>query len=119
MNEPSSDCEHAKIEKIEVADSELCERAAAIFRALGDPNRLKLLCLLSKRELCVSELTQILADNVPAVSQRLKLLKSERLVKQRRQGKHIFYRLADAHIQLLIENGLAHGSEPTTDPIEE
>ncbi|AMV35578.1 hypothetical protein VN12_26030 [Pirellula sp. SH-Sr6A] len=119
MNESHSDCEHTKVESIEVADAALCERAAAIFRALGEPNRLKLLCLLANRELCVSELTQILKDNVPAVSQRLKLLKSERLVKQRRQGKHIFYRLADAHIQHLIENGLAHGSEPTLESTEE
>lgn len=93
-------------------DDRLCERAASIFRALGDPNRLRLLCFLAKKEMCVSELTALLRDNVPAVSQRLKLLKSERLVKPRRQGKHMYYRLADEHISRLIENGLAHGGEP-------
>lgn len=100
---------------IEWVDPAVCEKAASIFRALGDTNRLRLLTLLSKREMCVSELTQVLRDNVPAVSQRLKFLRSERLVRQRRQGKHIFYRLADHHISQLIENGLEHSSETEQD----
>ena len=90
----------------------VCERTASIFRALGDVNRLRLLSLLAKREMCVTELTLVLRDNLPAISQRLKLLRSERLVSTRRQGKHVFYRLADAHIAELIANGLAHGEEP-------
>jgi ArsR family transcriptional regulator, lead/cadmium/zinc/bismuth-responsive transcriptional repressor len=89
----------------------LCERSANIFRALGDVNRLRLLSLLAVREMCVTELTLVLKDNLPAISQRLKLLRSERLVSTRRQGKHIFYRLADDHIAQLIANGLAHGRE--------
>ena len=94
------------------ADLSVCERAANIFRALGDVNRLRLLSLLAKRELCVTELTLVLRDNLPAISQRLKLLRAERLVCTRRQGKHVFYRLADAHIAQLIANGLAHAEEP-------
>jgi ArsR family transcriptional regulator len=89
-----------------------CLRAASIFRALGDLSRLRLLSLLSRREMCVTELTEILHDNLPAISQRLKLLRAERIVATRRQGKHIFYRLADNHIAHLIANGLAHGEEP-------
>lgn len=89
-----------------------CLRAASIFRALGDLSRLRLLSLLAKREMCVTELTEILHDNLPAISQRLKLLRAERIVATRRQGKHIFYRLADNHIAHLIANGLAHGEEP-------
>ncbi len=61
--------------------------------------------------MCVSELTLVLQDNLPAISQRLKLLRAERLVCTRRQGKHVFYRLADVHIADLIANGLAHGEE--------
>ncbi|MCE2810318.1 MAG: metalloregulator ArsR/SmtB family transcription factor [Planctomycetaceae bacterium] len=106
-NEPHS-AESIKIPLLEV---KLCQHAAAIFRALGDPSRLQLLALLAKREMCVTELTERLQDNLPAISQRLKLLRSERLVKTRREGKHIYYSLADNHIALLIENGLAHGSE--------
>jgi ArsR family transcriptional regulator len=78
---------------------------------MGDASRLQLLALLAKRETCVTELTGRLSDNLPAISQRLKLLRAERLVSTRRQGKHIYYSLADNHIASLIENGLAHGSE--------
>lgn len=94
------------------ADLLVCERTANIFRALGDVNRLRLLSLLAKREMCVSELTSVLRDNLPAISQRLKLLRAERLVCTRRQGKRVYYRLADTHIAELIANGLAHGEEP-------
>lgn len=96
----------------EPADLLVCERTANIFRALGDVNRLRLLSLLANREMCVSELTFVLRDNLPAISQRLKLLRAERLVCTRRQGKHVYYRLADMHIAELIANGLAHGEEP-------
>lgn len=96
----------------EPANLLICERTAGIFRALGDVNRLRLLSLLAKQEMCVTELTMVLRDNLPAISQRLKLLRAERLVSTRRQGKHVFYRLADLHIAELIANGLAHGEEP-------
>ncbi len=102
---------------VQPAAIESCEKAAAIFRALGDVNRLRLLSLLAKEELCVSELTGLLQDNLPAISQRLKLLRSERLVRTRRQGKHIFYSLADKHIAELIANGLAHGEEPADEHV--
>jgi len=92
-------------------DWNLCARAAAIFRALGDPSRLQLLALLARREMCVTELKEHLNDNLPAISQRLKLLRAERIVQSRRQGKHIHYSLADEHIKHLISNGLAHGGE--------
>lgn len=98
--------------KLKPADEKTCTRAAGIFRALGDLSRLRLLSLLAKQEMCVTELTACLQDNLPAISQRLKLLRAERIVATRRQGKHIFYRLADSHVAHLIANGLAHGEEP-------
>jgi ArsR family transcriptional regulator len=104
--------EHDPVDpRLQPASVDSCERAASIFRALGDVNRLRLLTVLAKQELCVSDLTGVLNDNLPAVSQRLKLLRAERLVRTRRQGKHIFYSLADSHIAELIANGLAHGEE--------
>lgn len=109
-----SDCSgepHAAVVEVQPAELGLCERSANIFRALGDVNRLRLLSVLAVREMCVTELTGVLKDNLPAVSQRLKLLRAERLVCTRRQGKHVYYRLADNHIAQLIANGLAHGSE--------
>ena len=107
-----SDLEHLEAKSpMALLDQEICKRTAAIFRAMGDASRLQLLALLAKREMCVTELTGRLSDNLPAISQRLKLLRAERLVSTRRQGKHIYYSLADNHIASLIENGLAHGSE--------
>ena len=107
-----SDLEHLEAKSpMPLLDQEICKRTAAISRAMGDASRLQLLALLAKREMCVTELTGRLSDNLPAISQRLKLLRAERLVSTRRQGKHIYYSLADNHIASLIENGLAHGSE--------
>lgn len=94
------------------ADPVACQRAADIFRALGDPTRLRMLSMLMHDELCVTEIAEALDDNLSAVSQRLKLLRSERLVKHRRAGKHIYYSLADDHIAQLVSNGLAHAVEP-------
>lgn len=88
-----------------------CERAAAIFRALGDTTRLQMLALLAQRELCVTEIAACMNDNLSAVSQRLKLLRSERIVAQRRAGKHVYYSLADHHVAELIANALAHANE--------
>ena len=91
--------------------AEAYAQAAAIFRALGDVNRLRIVTMLGRQEMCVSEITSVLNDNISAVSQRLKLLRFERIVRTRREGKHIYYRLADAHIKALIDNALEHATE--------
>lgn len=92
-------------------DPDACERAAAIFRALGDPQRLRLLILLEAGERCVSEVCSALNEPMPAISQRLRLLKSERIVRSRRDGKHVHYALADDHISRLVTNGVMHAME--------
>ncbi len=88
-----------------------CERAVAIFRALGDPARLRILCLLMAGERCVTEIAQAMGDSLPAISQRLRLLRGERIVCCRRNGKHVIYALADQHIGQLVTNALAHANE--------
>ncbi|REJ64933.1 MAG: ArsR family transcriptional regulator [Planctomycetota bacterium] len=95
-------------------DPVACDRAAAIFRALGDPNRLHILILLRQGPMCVTAIADELDDNLSAVSQRLKLLRSERIVVTRREGKHVFYALTDDCIVELIDHALAHGSESLT-----
>jgi ArsR family transcriptional regulator len=92
-------------------DAAACQRAAGLFRALGDPSRMQVLALLASREMCVSEIAAALDDSLPAVSQRLKLLRSERIVSQRRAGKHIYYALADKHVAKLIASGLAFAGD--------
>jgi len=87
------------------------ERAAAIFRAAGDVSRLRLLERLSQGEWCVSELAEAAQVGMSTVSQQLRLLRSERLIARRRAGKHIYYRLADAHIMELLRGALEHAKE--------
>lgn len=87
------------------------ERASRMLAAAGDPSRLALLELLGDRERCVSDLAALTGDSMPAVSQRLRVLRGERLVTSRRDGKHVRYRLADQHIQQLVLNLLRHAAE--------
>lgn len=84
-----------------------------MLAAAGDPARLALLELLDGQELCVSDLVRLVGDSMPAISQRLRLLKTEGLVDSRREGKHVFYRLSDGHVQDLVLNILRHAAEPT------
>jgi ArsR family transcriptional regulator len=88
------------------------ERAAALFRAAGEPSRLRLLETLSREESCVSALAEASGEGMSTVSQRLRLLRSEGLVTRRRDGRHIYYRLADEHVAELIRNALEHACEP-------
>jgi ArsR family transcriptional regulator len=87
-------------------------RASRIFRALGDPPRLRLLALLARGELCVTEVAMAENEEVSTISQRLRILRNENLVSRRRQGKHIVYGLADQHVADLVFNALAHAAEP-------
>jgi len=87
------------------------ERAARIFRAAGDTSRLRLLSTLMLGERSVSDLAELVGAHVPAVSHQLRILRSEDLVTTRRDGKRIYYSLADDHILQLVETALAHAVE--------
>ncbi len=87
------------------------DRASRIFRALGDGPRLRLLELLAGGESCVTEIVQTLGEKFSTVSQRLRLLRGEGLVRRRRDGTHLYYALADQHVIDLIYNALAHAAE--------
>ncbi len=111
-SDDTPDCHGQDHDGLSVSISaEACERAAAIFRALGDPQRLRILVLLETSERCVSEVCQLLEEPMPAISQRLRLLKSERIVRSRREGKHVYYALADDHISRLVTNAVMHAME--------
>lgn len=84
---------------------------AATFRALGDPTRVRILDALSKAELCVCDLAGLLSLTESAVSHQLRLLRTLRLVRSRRAGRHVFYSLDDQHIVRLFDQGLAHVQE--------
>lgn len=96
---------------LEVSDSAF-ERAAALFRAAGDIARLRLLHRLDAGECCVTELADASETKISTLSQQLRVLHAERIVKRRREGKHIYYSLADDHVRELIRAALDHASEP-------
>lgn len=83
---------------------------AEIFSALGDPTRVKILYSLARSELCVCDLAAILGMSPSAVSHQLRLLRSQRLVRNRREGRMVYYALDDDHIEKLLAQGLDHVS---------
>ena len=89
----------------------LLQGAAEIFRMLADPNRLRLLHALNRQELCVCDLTELVATSASAVSHQLRLLRTARLVIYRREGKMVYYRLDDEHVGRLLKEGLRHAEE--------
>lgn len=81
---------------------------AELFKLFGDPTRIKILCSLLRHELCVCDLAALIGMNQSAVSHQLRLLKQGQLVKSRREGKSIFYSLADDHVETMLAQGLEH-----------
>jgi ArsR family transcriptional regulator len=81
------------------------------FRILGDPTRLKIVLALAKEELCVLDIAEALGMTESAISHQLRLLKALRLVKQRKEGKMVFYSLDDEHIEDLIRVAARHSKE--------
>lgn len=82
-----------------------------LFRVLADESRTKILYLLADGELCVHHLAEVLDLTLPTVSHHLRLLKLMRLVKSRRDGKHVYYSLIDDHIVRLIQVAQEHYQE--------
>jgi ArsR family transcriptional regulator len=95
------------------------ERAARLFRAMGDAPRLRILELLKQRERCVSEIVAAAGEKFSTVSQRLRILRQEGLIARRRDGNHLYYALADRHVADLILNALAHAKELDAAPATE
>src|ERR1700716_3392351 len=84
---------------------------AETFKVLGDPTRVRILDALAQSEVPVCDLADVLGLTQSAVSHQLRLLRSMRLVRSRRDGRHIFYALDDGHIVKLFEQGLEHVEE--------
>lgn len=79
-----------------------------IFKALGDPTRLKIVYVLSKRSLCVCDIAYLLDMTQSAISHQLRFLRDLRLVKFKREGRMVVYSLDDEHVLQLINQGLDH-----------
>jgi len=84
---------------------------AELFKVFGDSTRIRILYVLFESELCVCDLSEVLGMTQSAVSHQLKILKTARLVKARREGKQVFYSLADDHVRTMIDQGREHIEE--------
>ncbi|MEI0700774.1 metalloregulator ArsR/SmtB family transcription factor [Brachyspira intermedia] len=84
---------------------------AGFFSVFSDPTRLKIISALSEKELCVHELSSLLDMKQPSISQHLKMLWQARVVKKRKVGLHVFYRLDDEHIEKIYTWGYEHVKE--------
>lgn len=84
---------------------------AELFKVFGDSTRIKILYALFEAELCVCDIAQLLNLTQSAVSHQLRVLKNARLVKPRREGKTVFYSLADDHVRRIIAQGMDHINE--------
>jgi ArsR family transcriptional regulator len=107
------DCADVQAEEVQAArerllDGDVARRLAGVFRALSDPTRLRIISALSEAEFCVGDLAAALELAQPAVSHQLSDMREMRLVRFRRVGRHIYYRLDDEHVRDLFAQGLAH-----------
>ena len=84
---------------------------AELFKVFGDGTRIRILYVLFESEVCVCDLAKLLGMTQSAVSHQLRILKQAHLVKSRRDGKTIFYSLADDHVRTLLQQGTEHISE--------
>lgn len=100
-----------KIVKETMPDEEELNDLADLFKVFGDYTRIRILFVLFEAEVCVCDLAQALNMTQSAISHQLKILKQNRLVKSRREGKSIFYSLADEHVRTIIGKGREHIEE--------
>ena len=100
-----------KAVKEKMPDEDELYDLAEIFKVFGDSTRIKILYVLFEQEMCVCDIAQLLNMTQSAISHQLKILKQSRLVKNRREGKAVFYSLADGHVRSIINQGLEHIEE--------
>jgi DNA-binding transcriptional ArsR family regulator len=98
--------------KPELLPIKKAQQMAEFFSALSDPHRLQILSALAQQELCVCDLAALVKMKESAVSHQLRGLRSQRLVKYRRQGRNIYYSLADDHVMTLYQEVALHLDEP-------
>ena len=97
--------------KANMPDEETLYDLADLFRIFADSTRIKILYLLFESEMCVFDIAQLLGMTQSAISHQLRALKQAKLVKNRRDGKTVFYSLADDHVRTIINQGMDHVTE--------
>lgn len=108
-------CEVNEVHKEEVIAAEKSlpsdkslKDVAELYKLFSDYSRVRIMYLLAERELCVCDLTELMDINQSAISNHLRHLRNGKLVKYRREGKNIFYSLADSHVETILKQGMEH-----------
>ena len=96
---------------VEMPPEEILYDLAEIFKIFGDSTRIKILYTLFESELCVRDIAEILNMSQNAVSHQLRVLKNNKLVRFRKEGKNVYYSLADDHVYSIIKMGMEHLEE--------
>ena len=98
------------VEQVErtMPDEEILYDLAELFKIFGDSTRIKILYVLFESEMCVCDIARLLGMTQSAISHQLRSLKQSKLVKYRREGKTVFYALADGHVRTILGQGMDH-----------
>ena len=92
-------------------DEDTLFELAEFYKVFGDSTRIRILMVLCRHEMCVCDLATILSMNQSAISHQLRILKQARLISARREGKQVFYALADDHVHQLLDIAVTHLAE--------
>lgn len=99
------------IKDIPMPDEDVMYDLAELYKVFGDSTRIKILYVLFESEMCVQDISNVIGMTQSAVSHQLRVLKNSKLVKYRRDGKTIYYSLADGHVRSIMDQGLEHIEE--------
>lgn len=102
---------HTHIKENIIPDDKTLYSLAELFKVFGDPTRIRILYALSAQELCVCDIAELLEMTQSAISHQLRTLKQLQLVRFRRDGKTVYYSLADSHVSTILSQGLEHVNE--------
>ena len=104
----SVDYEKVKKVKATFPEQNVIVSLADFFKAIGDPTRLKIVLALMKEELCVCDLAALINVTVSGISHQLRILRGLKIVRNRKEGKMVYYSLADNHIENLVSQAQEH-----------
>ena len=101
------------VDKVErtMPEDEILYDLAELFKIFGDSTRIKILYVLFESEMCVCDIAKLLGMTQSSISHQLRALKQSKLVKYRREGKTVFYSLADGHVRTILGQGMEHIAE--------
>jgi DNA-binding transcriptional ArsR family regulator len=124
MNKELCETIHVHEDKVKMVQSQLLEdqtlyQVSHLFKVLGDPTRIRILYALKDEELCVCDLSFILKMSQSAISHQLKSLRDADLVRNKKEGKVVFYRLADMHVHRIFNQALDHVNEHHEEKIQD